>query len=194
MVTNTFRYWYAEATVATAKTVMITQPQTGEKTRIYQDAFGRTVATRSRSFDGGFTITLINYDELGRKVGVAKPAPEWGKFSTATHYDAIGRVDYVTDDLGVLDDTGTPRWGKLTTTYQGSTIMTEPKLGDDEHQQPRWETKNAIGKVTTVEDAGRTKLFYVYDADGNRTSAIPMVTTFPRFTPSTTHAGGRRPQ
>ena len=56
-----------------AKLVSITRPPSGATTWSYGDGLARTVETLGRSFSGGFTETLTEYDSLGRTKRSSKP-------------------------------------------------------------------------------------------------------------------------
>jgi RHS repeat-associated protein len=175
IVTTLQRFRRAAGDPANVMTIGITRKQTGEVSWTYGDGLGRTVADVTYAFDGSFTKTTSEYDPGGRVSRVAKPFAEASgpSYFTSTHYDPYGRISVVDDDLGVLDQSGLSRTGKVTTTYFGSTVVTERRLGDDDHQQPRSETKNALGKVTSVTE-GPTTFSFSYDIDGNLTDVTDV--------------------
>ena len=100
-----------------------------------------------------------------------QPSPSY----TQTSYDDFNRVKTVTDPLGDLDGSGTPRFTTITTTYNGSTVETDRQVTDaqgNKKTQTRFETKNAMGKVASVAtqtESGLATISYLYDADGNLT-------------------------
>jgi YD repeat-containing protein len=156
-----------------SKVVTVKRPPTGETTWVYSDVFGRAVYTRGRSFDGGFTETTATYDHLGRLFTDTKPrligtAPTYGTFR---EYDDLGRTTKVTEALGQIGGTTDLSYSIKWTTYDGFTVTTDEHVNGQDHQNPRSETKNVLGKVSSVMDAAGTSIYYWYDADGNLTRA-----------------------
>lgn len=171
VTSETHQYVATEDSPGGAKVVTVTRVATGQATWVYSNSVGRTIETRSRSFEGGWVQAQTAYDSLGRVATSSKPRKMGGDpvFATTPHYDALGRVDQVTQDLGVVDPTRGPTTSTTKTIFDGSTITTEDTIGGVEHQHRRVETKNAMGKVASVEDANGKAMTYSYDGDGNLT-------------------------
>jgi RHS repeat-associated protein len=168
------------------KVVTVTTPPAGSPTWMYTDALGRARMTLARAFDSQYVKTLTLYDSLGRTFVTTQPylsaSPDLvlGSESrdTVTRYDSLGRVMSVAQDLGVLDGTATsppgsqPQSTTITTTYEGSTVTTTRTVNGE--TRTRSETKNALGKISSVTDANKVTVAFSYDADGNlRYTAAP---------------------
>jgi RHS repeat-associated protein len=156
---------------ALAKAITVTQPPVGSPTWTYTDAVGRTIATRSHHFNGGFVETTVSYDALGRMTSESRPhlLGETAFLSVPT-YDPLSRVKLLTQDLGSLDGTSAPASAITTTTFQGATIKTDRVVNGV--MQTRSETKNAVGKVVSVVDHDGSEIRYDYDAEGNLTGTL----------------------
>ena len=166
------QYWATGSDVPFAQVVTITQPPTGATTWVFTDAFGKTLDTRSRSFDGGFTQSTIIYDTLGRPIITTKPRLMTDpQYETLTEYDDLGRVEHVTSYLGQIDGTSSNAVDIIDTSYEGSIIKTSHTVNGVSDLRRRWEKKNALGKTAWVEDDLGVKILYDYDADGNLTHA-----------------------
>jgi RHS repeat-associated protein len=160
---------------ARARVVAVTRPPVGTPAWVYTDALGQTVGQVTRGFDGHLVTTLTEHDLLGRVVRVSKPfvagqQPLW----TTTKYDRIGRLEWTTDELGAIDQTGSPRVARVDMTYAGSTLHVDRTVAGV--TQRRSETKNALGKSAKVVDADGVALYYEYDGDGNVTKVGDPVT------------------
>ena len=92
-------------------------------------------------------------------------------YNSSPHFDEIGRLSTVTDNLGDIDFTGAPRDSVVSTTYVGSTTVTTRRWDGHDLQQSRTETKNVLGKLAVVTDAKGVKTTYWYDSEGNLTDA-----------------------
>jgi RHS repeat-associated protein len=159
---------YMAASPAPAKVVTVTRPPTGGASFVYTDALGKTVATTTRSFDGGFTESSVWHDVLGRVSTETKPHRSGDPGYQIIHeYDDLGRPSTVTDQLGDINGTGTPSSSLTTMAYDGSTVTTSRIIRGA--TQTRSETKNVLGKVASVKDANLNQMFYEYDAEGNLT-------------------------
>jgi RHS repeat-associated protein len=156
--------------------VTVTTGPDGTPRWSYSDDQGKSTGTLAYAFDGGFIETTTAYNALGQVTQIAKPlhlatvddqvTPSY----TTTIYDEFNRVKTVTDPLGVIDGSGTPKITTISTTYNGSAIQTTRTVNGQ--IQLRLETKNAIGKVaavTTQTEIGPATISYAYDADGNLT-------------------------
>jgi RHS repeat-associated protein len=135
---------------------------------VYSDVLGRTISTVTRSFDGGFSEAVTEYDSRGRVHRASKPhlAPD-PSYWTVTDYDGLNRPWQVTQDLGVIDGSGNPASSIVTTSYTGSESTVTYTAGQIAHQ--RSERKNLLGKVDRVIDGNGATISYVYDVDGNLT-------------------------
>src|SRR6185436_20796374 len=90
--------------------------------------------------------------------------------NTTTHYDKIGRVSSIAEELGVLDGTTSGASSTLTITntrYDGATTTIKRRVNGE--LRTRIETKNVLGKVAAVTDANNVTMSFTYDADGNLT-------------------------
>jgi RHS repeat-associated protein len=156
------------------KVVTVTHPPNGASTLVFTDDFGRTVETRGRAFNGGFTTTGTAYDPLGRIASRSLPRfmGPTAIYLKTPQYDSLGRMDGETQDLGYIGGATNLAQSVLTTTFQGLTITTEETVAGDPHSHHREETKNALGKVWKVKDANGTETTYGYDADGNLTDTF----------------------
>jgi RHS repeat-associated protein len=169
---------------AGAKVVIVTHDPAGVGTWSYNDAFGRTIVTRGRSFDGGFTETTKVYDQWARLAQESAPriiGSDDPVFETVTTYDSTDRVTQVTRDLGVIDRSGTPKHSIETISYHGTLVHTDHNLDGEDlahlFQRPRDETKGVLGKVVLVTDAKGAQISYTYDADGNLTDTFDGANT-----------------
>jgi RHS repeat-associated protein len=167
--TTTARFWSTPTDGQGTKVVTVTRPSTGATTWIYTDSLGRQVHTLARAFAGGFNESFTEYDTLGRLASQSKPRAVGtdALYLTSTSYDALGRVETVTQQLGAIDGSDPTIDSVVTTTYLGAAIQTDRVVGGVD--EPRTETKNALGKVASVKDAGGAIISYAYDADGNLT-------------------------
>ena len=171
--------------VPTSAVMSVTTPPSGAPTWSYANDQGNNVGTLGYTFEGGFVETTTTYDPLGQVLKVAKPfhlqnlqdagTPAYSQ----TIYDDYHRVWTVIDDLGVIDDSGTPTSTTSVTTYSGSTAKTERIVHAQvngvttSQTETRFETKNALGKIanvtTAMPDNTTATMSYSYDADGNLT-------------------------
>ena len=174
MGTYVHRYFYDTRDIPHARVVTITEPPAGTPSWEYTDGYGRTVATRVRSFDGDHSETRTEYDHLGRVHRISKPffSSEGPTDFTTTEYDDLGRVRTIQTPLGNIDDTNTSSpvttsSTTLTMSYFGDMVRTDQTalLG-----RYREETKNALGKVSSIKDVDGKVISYAYDAEGDLTS------------------------
>lgn len=155
-------------------TVTVRRAPNGERTWTFADILDRTVGTWSRGFRGQLIETRTTYDALARVDSVSKPAfisldgpQDW----TTNHYDALGRLESVDEPVGVIDSRGTNQTAHVAIVYSGSKVETTRTVAGVEHRHVQ--TKNVIGKVSTVTDASDAgKLTFWYDADGNLTDTV----------------------
>ena len=185
LTTSIHRYRTTTSDPSPSALVTVTLPPTGGGTWAYTDGLGRTLQTLTTGFDGGFVRSETSYDFLGRVSRETKPrlvhdnqadAPYGRSFT----YDQLGRVIQVDDDLGDIDGSGNNTVSTITTTYEGTSILSQRTVNGVSRQ--RWERKNALGKVRSVE-AANGAIGYHYDAEGNLTDAgdpwnvVPQVPT-----------------
>lgn len=149
---------------------------TGVYSYVYTDVRGRTVETRSRTFDGTFVKTQTIYDSLGRVQQASKPfaalgSPKW----TTTYYDWLSRPWNVAQDLDDIDGSGSAATSSMKIEYNGAEAITTETLTHTgktaAETHVRHETKNLLGKVATVIDARGKSASYAYDADSNLVSS-----------------------
>jgi len=164
---TTLQYRYVIFDLPLAKLVTVAKPANGDAIWTYTDAVGRKISVRRRGFDGRFTDTAISYNAIGKPETETKPhfigEPVLGSTTT---YDILTRVKTVTQALGVIRGSGSPSAAtKLETTYDDLTNSLDETVGGVVRR--RSETKNALGKVASVKDAGGETIQYAYDGDGN---------------------------
>ncbi len=171
--TYVHRYHYDTRDIPNARIVTVTQPPTGPSWE-YSDVYGRTVATRVRSFDNDHNETRTEYDHLGRVHRVSKPffSSEGPIDFTTTSYDDLGRATTIETPLGNIDGTNASSPSPtasttVTLTYFGTMIRTDQTALV---ARSREETKNVLGKVSSIKDADGNVISYLYDAEGNLTS------------------------
>jgi RHS repeat-associated protein len=158
------------AAVAGAAFITVVRPPTGIVTWTYTDALARTIRTRVRGFAGEILeLGTKSFDSAGRVTTETKARVEGdATFKTVTTYDAMGRVDTVTQDLGVIDNRGAVAQDLTTTTYTNTgDVSTQRTIAGV--VQTHSESKNVMGKVSSVKDANGKVMTFVYDADGNLT-------------------------
>ena len=153
-----------------SKIVTVSRPASGSApTWAYTDDQGRPVATITQGFGGGLIETLTQYNALNQVQQVSKPFFTTDQpIFTKTSYDQFNRVSQVADDLGVIDGSGTDTVSTVTTTYGGFGIGTTRTVNGQ--TETHSETKNALGKLDSVSDAGGGGVVYTYDSDGNLTT------------------------
>jgi RHS repeat-associated protein len=173
LATSIQRFVAIEGSPGAATVVTVTTPPGQTPTWTYTNELGREVATISHDFNGGLVEALTEYDALGRVHRVSKPftANTQPVYWTTTTYGDFGRVLFVDQDLGVIDDTGAPLSTRVTNTYDGSSITTTQVVSGRTHS--RKETKNVLGKVasvtTAITEESSAMISYGYDVDGNLT-------------------------
>ena len=119
---------------------------------VFFDIFGRETRTARIGFDGIWSYTDTDYDNLGRKTKVSLPDFS----STPVHY-----TTYTYDILGRVLTATAPGNRVTTTNYNGlTTTATNPK------NQSLTTVKNSQGKVVQATDAGGTTS-YLHDPQGN---------------------------
>jgi RHS repeat-associated protein len=187
LTTSTTRYLASpdlNAYSSLGQTVTVTQPPTSNRVWDLYDSLGRKIVSLSYGFDGRLTEVGTEYDNLGRVMSASKPffvgdVP----FAGITEYDQLGRVSSSQQEVGRIDHLSESDGGQeddatlMTTTYLGSrTQTTETRLAAPGSgtfvDRNRFETKNVLGKVATVEDAYGAIIQYQYDADGNLTDTF----------------------
>jgi RHS repeat-associated protein len=160
-----------------SRTVTVITDPAGVTSWTYGDDQGKSVGTLSYAFDGGLNETTMAYNAVGQVRQAAKPFhkatvndPGTPSYTT-TQYDSFNRVLAVTDPLGVIDASGSPKSTVISMTYDGPSIETDRMVNGQ--TETRIETKNAIGKVaattTTQTNLGNVTMSYSYDADGDLT-------------------------
>jgi len=119
---------------------------------VFFDIFGRETRTARIGFDGIWSFTDTNYDNLGRKIAVSLPDFSQNPAHYTTYiYDILGRVKTATAPVNRV----------TTTNYNGlTTTVTNPK------GQTLTTVKNSQGKVIQATDAGGTTS-YLHDPQGN---------------------------
>jgi RHS repeat-associated protein len=150
-------------------TLTLTTEPSGTVSGGYADELGRAIETFSYGFKGVLTHVKTEYDDRGRVANVSKPyltgeTPLW----TSTNYDWQSRPETVTQELGVIDGGASPTTAVVTTSYTGSKSKTTQMVGTEERTRTEW--KNVLGKVSQVDDALGSHIWYAYDADGSLTS------------------------
>ena len=124
----------------------------------YIDDAGHTIRHMTWGFNGASVVVDQTFDSKGRLVDKFRP-----RFKTAQpvlesrrSYDALDRVETLStlNELGHLQSTATFYSGFVTR-------ITNPRL------QHRTETRNVIGKVTSVKDALNGITSFVYEPFGN---------------------------
>jgi RHS repeat-associated protein len=154
-----------------SKIVTVSRPAGGAApTWAYTDDEGRPVATIAQGFGGGLIETLTQYNALNQVQQVSKPFFTTDQpIFTKTSYDQFNRVSQVADDLGVINGSGADTVSTVTTTYGGFGIGTTRPVTDQNvtRSETHFETKNALGKLDSVSDAGGGGVVYTYDSDGN---------------------------
>jgi RHS repeat-associated protein len=176
------RFWTTASDPSFTKVVTRTRAPTGVAAWAYSDSAGRTITTRGRTFDGGFSESVTFYDRWGRTAVQSVPRKSDSTdptYVTVTKYDEADRLRTISRDLGDIDGSGTLRRAIQTLSYRGMTVRTEHNVdGEDAahlRQQPREETKGVLGKVVRVVDANGLRdpnigtIQFSYDADGNLT-------------------------
>jgi RHS repeat-associated protein len=168
LTSSTIRYLPGDpAAPATAGAITVASPPDGHTTWTYTDLLGRQIETLTRNFGGSLTQTITNYNQLGQVWTKAQPfivgqAPHFGGFV----YDGLNRMTQASQDLGDIGTGGAPSSVK-NIQYQGSTVTTTEIVRGD--LQQKIETKNAIGKLATLQDTYGDQTTFLYDADGNLT-------------------------
>jgi len=157
----------------------------GQTTWTYVDGEGKSVGTLKHSFDGGFIGTLTSYNALRKVTQTSKPfllaalTDQPSPAFTKTVYDAFNRVQQVTDDLGVIDNSNAPKTTIITTTYDGPKTETDRTVNGQ--TQTRVEVHGATGTIASVIDDGDMELDYVYDSDGNIRKTVTSGATIDTF-------------
>ncbi len=134
----------------------ITTTVSGKPTvTVYYDALNRELRKETVGFSGTPIYVDTQYDALGRVERVSDPYGSGGSiYWTEYGYDAIGRI--VQETLPGNRVTGKTHGGLVT-------AVTDP-LGHSTTQ-----TKDALGRLVQVTDASQNTTFYGYDAVGNLT-------------------------
>jgi RHS repeat-associated protein len=157
-------------------TVTVTTPPTGEATASwsYADVFGRLRETKTRGFDGGLHQTALRtYDVLGRVATEAKPRSELSGgplLLTTFVYDALDRIERVTQDLGSLEAAGPTVSDVVSTVYRGLELETRRTVRGE--LQVRTERKSVTGQVVSVVDTHGAEIRYAYDGEGSLTDTL----------------------
>lgn len=145
----------------------------GGKSKTWYDVLGRAVRTGAGTFEGGeqgWSYVDTHYDKLGRVLRKSEPHNNTGQlYWTEFYYDILGRV-IGTDLPGVTSPTSQAY--DVVVSYEGLNTTTYNPLG-----QTKQETKNVLGELTDVYDAGdsadysdlgdRGHIAYSYYPDGN---------------------------
>ena len=141
----------------------------GESVRCY-DVLARETRTAVRGFDATWVHTDTEYDDIGRVVRASEPhyrtdtgckagtdsiAPQ-SKCHTQTGYDILGRVTRV----------ALPDGSATTMAYDSLETTTTNALN-----QTAIETTNVLGETIETRDHDGGTVAFVYDAQGNLTSA-----------------------
>ena len=124
----------------------------------FSDALGRTVRSRSWSFDGSAVLEERAFDAAGRLEKAARPrlataAPVW----TFYDRDAIGRVTQIRAPHASGSGFDTTAFA-----YSGPALTTTNAKG-----QTRTELRNGLGKLKSVTDTHSKTTTYLYDPFGN---------------------------
>ena len=130
----------------------------GAESMAYFDILGREIRTANRMFDDDWSVTLKEYDKLGRVAHASEPfrssSPETGSTSywTSITYDALGRPTH----------TALPDLSTATVVYNGFTTTSS-----DPNAKTRIEIKNALGELVRAQDHAGGFVDYIYDEQGN---------------------------